>query len=130
MEKFKKLFAGRYGQDQLSSVLNILALILLLVGAFSKIPALNILAWIPLTISVFRTFSKNIEKRRMENYKFSILISPLYRKTQKMKNRIKSSKTHKYFKCPNCKTTMKAPKGKGKIRVTCSKCSTKFEKRT
>ena len=38
-------------------------------------------------------------------------------------------KNYRYFKCPCCKQVQKAPKGRGRIRVTCHKCGNVFEKK-
>ena len=38
--------------------------------------------------------------------------------------------TYKYFKCPNCKQQLRAPRGRGKIEVTCQKCHTVFRTKT
>ena len=37
---------------------------------------------------------------------------------------------HLIFQCPGCGTKMRAPRGKGVIRVTCHRCGTNFEKKT
>ena len=37
--------------------------------------------------------------------------------------------TYRYFKCPECKQKMRAPKGRGKIKVTCKHCHTQFVKK-
>ncbi len=34
-----------------------------------------------------------------------------------------------YFRCPDCRQRMRAPKGKGRIRVTCSHCGKQFERK-
>lgn len=130
MNWFKKFMQGRYGGDQLSLVLIILSFILSLTGQISRLRFISILSYIPLGISIFRILSKDISKRSMENYKFSILMSPIYKKYINFKNRIKASKTHKYFRCPNCKQKLRIPRGKGKIVVTCSKCNHKFNKKS
>ncbi len=36
---------------------------------------------------------------------------------------------YKYFKCPDCGREYRAPRGKGKIRVTCRQCGKQFEKK-
>ena len=36
---------------------------------------------------------------------------------------------YKYFSCPGCGRQMRAPKGRGRIRVTCSSCGRVFEKK-
>lgn len=130
MNWLKKIMIGRYGGDQLSMVLLVLSLLLTFTGQLTKIPVILFIGYIPLGISIFRMFSKDISKRRMENYKFSIFISPAYSKYKKTHKQIKERKTHKYFKCPSCKSKMRLPKGKGKIIITCPECKTKFEKRT
>lgn len=130
MNWLNKFMIGRYGGDQLSAVLILLSLFMTLFGRLYNIPLLSYTGYIPLGISVFRIFSKNISKRRMENYKFEIFMSPVYSWFKRVENRVKDSKTHKYLKCPNCKARLRLPKGKGKLMVTCPKCKEKFEKRT
>lgn len=130
MEWFKRFMNGRYGGDQLSMVLLLLSITFTIISRLTKMPLIALIGYIPMGISVFRMFSKDTAKRSMENYKFAIFISPIYSRYHKLMSRIKDSKTHKYFKCPNCKQKLRLPKGKGKIIVTCSKCRTKFNKRT
>mgnify|MGYP002625827682 CR=1 FL=1 len=31
-------------------------------------------------------------------------------------------KEHKYFRCPKCRQTVRVPKGKGRVRITCKSC--------
>jgi len=66
----------------------------------------------------------------MENYKFAMFLSPVYSWLKKIQSRTKKAKTHKCFKCPNCKTGLWVPKGKGKVMVTCPKCKTEFREKT
>ena len=130
MKKLKRFAKDRYGGDQLSLVLLILSVLLTLVGHLTKLYLFIFISYIPLIISVYRMFSKNIHKRRMENYKFSIYISPIYSKYKNIQKRFGERKTHKFFKCPDCKSKLRLPKGKGRIIITCPKCNNKFEKRT
>lgn len=130
MKILKEFMKGRYGGDQLSMVLLLLSISLTLVGQLTKLSLFSYISYVPLLISIYRIFSKDISKRRMENYKFSIYISPIYSKYKKIQRRFKERKTHKYFKCSNCKAKLRLPKGKGKIIITCPKCKEKFEKRT
>lgn len=130
MEKIKKFMQGRNGGDQLSMALLVLSIILSIVSRLTKMSWILILTYIPLGLSLFRIFSKDISKRRMENYKFAMLLSPFYSKFKNMQKRIKDRKDYKYYRCPDCNQQLRVPKNKGKIMVTCSKCGTKFEKRT
>ncbi|MBU5424959.1 hypothetical protein KQI41_00935 [Tissierella pigra] len=130
MKWLNKFMTGRYGGDQLSVVLTFLALFLTLVARFANIPVLIYIGYIPLVISIYRTFSKDINKRRMENYKFTTFMSPIYSWFKRTERKAKDFKTHKYIKCSNCGTNLRVPKKKGKIMVTCPKCKEKFEQRT
>jgi hypothetical protein len=127
MNWLKKFMAGRYGSDQLSIVLVFISAVLIFISGFSaKLSTLSYLSFIFLSLSIFRMFSKNINKRRMENYKLSIFVSPIYSWFIKKIHRLKDAKTYKYFDCPNCKLKLRLPKGKGKISITCPKCRTEF----
>lgn len=130
MDWFKNFMAGRYGGDQLSIFLVIISLLLSLTGQFAESAFLFALSHIPLFVAIYRTFSRDIQKRSMENYKFAILFSPLYSKIKTTEKRIKDAKIYKYFNCVTCKTTLRVPRGKGKIMITCPKCKTKVMKKT
>ncbi|MBO5769881.1 MAG: hypothetical protein J6R23_01330, partial [Spirochaetales bacterium] len=94
-------------------------------------------------LSVFRMFSRNIAKRRNENEAFLKIFSSKKRKERRLEKknaklakkerkarRKEDLKTHVYYKCPECNTELRVPRGKGKIRITCPKCSTQFIKKT
>lgn len=130
MNWLRKFMLGRYGGDQLSIYLLVLSMVLTLIGKFVGIAALSTVGYIPLLAAGYRTLSKDIRKRSKENYKFTIFISPIYSRLKKVQSRIKGSKTHKYYKCSKCKTMLRVPKGKGKIKITCPKCKDKFIKNT
>lgn len=130
MDKLRKFMTGRYGGDQLSNYLLVLSVVLAIISRIMGISALDTISYIPLFLALYRMFSKDINKRRMENYKFTMFISPIYSKYKKIQSRIKDSRTHKYYKCSTCKTTLRVPKAKGKILITCPKCGEKFVKNT
>ncbi len=130
MNWLKKLMMGRYGSDQLCMALLILSVIMTLIAGLISFPVLASISYIPLGLCFFRMLSKDIAKRRMENYKFSILVSPAYSWLKKKQKRVVDSKTNRIFKCPNCKANLRLPKGKGKITITCPKCNTDFSRKT
>lgn len=130
MNFLRRFMMGRYGGDQLSIALLIFSILLSLIGELTRLQTLVYVGYIPLFVSIFRMLSKDISKRRMENYKFAMLMSPVYSWIKKKQNRVIDSKTHRYFKCPNCRTNLRVPKGKGKIIITCPKCKTELRKRT
>ena len=115
MNKFQnalyRFMSGRYGSDQLNNFLLIFALILLILNLFViRNPYL-------------------IYKRRAENDKFLSLIQPVKKRINIIKSN-KNDKMHKYFLCPNCKQTVRVPRGRGQITITCPKCKQKFDKKS
>lgn len=130
MNWLRNFMMGRYGGDQLSLALVILSLLLSSVANMLKQPVLSLIAYIPLGVSIYRMLSRNVRKRSMENYKFMMIISPVYSWLKKLPFRIRDLKYHRYFKCPGCKAKLRLPRGKGKIIITCPKCKTEFTKKT
>ena len=130
MNWLKKLMVGRYGYDQLSMALLILSFLLIVAAEFSGPIQITYLSFAPLGVCIYRTMSKQIEKRRLENYKFMMLLSPAYSYFNEKRRNIKDFQTYKYFKCPNCQQKLRVPRGKGKVVVTCFKCHTEFTKKT
>ena len=119
-EGFRSFMAGRYGTDKLN--LTILgagvALCLLSVWIPAASVVLTVASYGLLIWAMFRTLSRNTYKRYQENRKFLVLV-----------DRIKDRK-HRYYDCPRCHQTVRVPKGKGKIAITCPKCHEKFVKKT
>ena len=129
---------GRNGVDQLSMVLLwgsvAVSLAASLVSGISDafavvgmvISYLSTAMWV---VALFRTFSKNLYKRREENSKW-------LRFWWKVKNAGKGAKerhadkAHKYFTCKKCKAVCRVPVGKGKVVITCPRCGNKMEGKT
>lgn len=130
MNWLKKFMYGRYGADQLSMALLIFSVLLTAIARFARVPLLAVISYIPLGFCIYRMLSKNINKRSLENYKFSMMISPVYAWFVKLRRRLAESKTHRFMKCPKCKAQLRVPKGKGKIVVTCPKCRNEFKAKT
>ncbi len=132
---------GRNGMDQLNRAIFWLYLIVWLIGMI--VPAIlrkstlalmvagivNLLMWVLLAALVFRTFSKNLPKRRMENQKWVNWWYGMKSRSAGAKAR-HADKEHKYFTCKNCRTICRVPVGKGKIVITCPKCGAKIEAKT
>ncbi len=129
-ERFTKWMQGRYGGDQLSLALLILCLILMVFTLPFHSPLLRLLPLIPLVLCYFRIFSKNKYKRQQELFKFIRFYTPIQKRINLSLKHLKERKTHRFFKCPKCKQTLRVPKGKGNICITCPKCHTDFRKHT
>lgn len=123
---------GRYGIDELSRFLTIVALIMLLLSNLPYLGFLYILSIVVLVWSWTRSLSRNIYKRQRERDRFLSIRNKFMPRVKVRKMIWRDRKTHKYYKCPSCKTMVRIRKpGKGKkIRVTCPKCGHSFEKRT
>ena len=129
-EKFYRFMAGRYGNDQFSRFLSVLALVLLILNLFLKKSVLWLLAVALLVYLYYRTFSRKLEKRRAENEKYLRIRYRLTNGFRNWKDRQKQKKDYCFFRCPSCKAMLRVPRGKGRIRVTCRKCGNAFERRT
>lgn len=128
-DKLIRFMYGRYGVDQLYYALMVVSFILLFLNSFVRSPIIGIIAWAILVWMVFRTFSKNIYKRRLENEKFMKFWNFVKAKWSLTSRRIKDSKTHRYRKCPHCKAVLRLPKKKGQHAVDCPRCHKEFKVR-
>lgn len=126
MNKFKawlyRFMAGRYGTDKLNSLLLWIAAAFVLLSVFFQNPWLNLvsvlLAYSLMGVVIFRSLSRNTYQRHKENRRYLNLL-------ERLKDR-----EHRYFTCPKCKQSVRVPKGKGKIAISCPKCREKFIKKT
>ena len=133
-EKLRQFMIGRYGVDDLSRAQIIVSMVLLLVSTFlSAFFRVNILYWLGLALliySYFRILSRNVSKRYEENQRY---LNAKYRavvKKNNLKKRWAQRSTSRFFKGPQCKQTVRVPKGRGKICITCPKCKTEFIKKS
>ena len=126
----RNFMIGRYGPDQLNIALLITSVVIGLVGAIINISVLTIIGDIILVYTLFRMFSKNIPARRRENDKFIKFWWPIKTKIRNKIAQFKSRKNYCFFNCPECKNTLRVPRGKGKIQITCPKCGERFIKKT
>lgn len=117
-----RFMAGRYGTDRLNVVIlcvgvaaSILSAVLQgsWVGSILLLVSYGLMIW-----AIFRCMSRNISRRYQENRRFLLMI-----------DRVKDRK-NRYFLCPRCRQTVRVPRGKGKIMITCPKCKEKFQKKT
>lgn len=129
INRVERFMIGRAGGDQLTVFLLFLSIGLTIMARIMGIGVLAILGYIPLGVGVYRIFSKDVNKRRMENYRFSTAISPLYARYKGMQARLSNRRKYKYFKCTNCKRRLRIPRGSGKVLVTCPNCKLKFIKK-
>lgn len=130
--KIQQFMQGRYGYDELSRFLSISAIVLLFLSLIPYMGILYFLSFILLIWSVFRSFSKNIYKRQTERQKYLQIKNKIKRTFVLLRNIWRDRKTHKYYKCPDCKAVARISNpGKGRtIAINCPKCGHEFSKKT
>ena len=146
----------RRGMDELSRTMLITALVLSIVGmvvsgtvGWLRI-VLSLLSGALLVLIVLRMFSKDFNKRNQENMRYLTIensVKDWFRRTFGKKSqgasysapRAKRAgknptwaelKQYKYLICPQCAQKLRVPRGKGRIRVTCTNCGNVFETRS
>lgn len=141
------MFQGRYGNDHLNQALSICGLVLIVIqmilGIFfrgSLVVRILQVVWVVLIITMlFRMFSRNFEARRRENERFMKWWAAMQSsfgsrrarapraKAAKHNPTFEERRKYKYFLCTQCAQRLRVPRGKGKLRVTCTRCGNKFD---
>ena len=118
----RSFMAGRYGTDRLNMVILCAGLFCSLLSVWVKAVPLNIIFWALsyglMIWAICRTLSRNTYRRYQENRKFLQLVG-----------RVKD-RDNRYFDCPKCRQTVRVPRGKGKISITCPRCKERFIRKT
>ena len=130
-DSFRRFMYGRYGSDQLNIVLLAVSVLLSFVSSLLSVflrgsrvyalvlwPLFLVLTYGLLGFALFRMLSRNIYRRQRENQRWKNL-------------RLRfTDRSHRYFRCPHCKQTMRVPRNRGKINIRCPKCGEKFTRNT
>ena len=118
----RSFMEGRYGTDRLNMVILCVGVAASILSAFLQHLLVGRIAWAVsyalMIWAIFRSLSRNINKRYQENRRFLLML-----------DRIKDRK-NRYFTCPRCRQTVRVPRHKGKIAITCPKCKERFQRRT
>ena len=128
--KMQQFMIGRHGVDDFGKFLSGATMVCLVLSLFTR---WDFFYWGGLFLigySYFRMFSRNIPKRYAENQKYLALRYKVMTKWNLKKKHLAESKTHRFFKCPQCKQKVRVPKGRGKICITCPKCKKEFVKKS
>lgn len=125
-----RFMAGRYGIDALGWLCVALYVLLALAQNFVRSLWMYVPIALFLGLFIFRAFSRNVAARRRENDFFLARTRNIRRWFARAKNRARDRKTHLYFKCPACHNTLRVPRGRGNITVTCPVCREQIKKRT
>ena len=114
-----KFMEKRNGFDSLNLFLFLLYGIFLYVSGHVKEWWPLLLCFLFMAVVLFRTFSKNLTKRQLENARFRGIFHPL----GKLIDRLFTPRPKKYrvLECKNCHTKVKVPY-QSKYRPVCPKC--------
>lgn len=130
MQRFQEFMRGRYGSmDEINKVALSMAVVCILLSAFSWLSAIKWIGYALFIYAYFRFFSKRVYIRSNENKKFLARTKGLRTFFRIKKQAYEQRKQFVYFRCPKCKQSIRAPKGRGKIKVNCSKCHHQFVKK-
>ena len=124
-----QFMVGRNGNDQLNLFLYGLDALLFIaamivrgnVGRGLYLAAFALLAFI-----YYRMLSRRISRRQEENGKYLRLRYKLSAAWKVRKEKWAQRKDYKFYTCPSCKTTLRVPRGHGKIKIVCRKCGNSF----
>ena len=128
--KVAEWLRGRQGPDDLAVFCVNLAMVIVLVNVFAHVGALSFVALAVLAYGIFRIQSKNLGARARENEAFLNALGPVRPWVQNPRAAYRELRAYKHVRCTSCKQRVRVPRGKGKLRVTCPKCRTKFEVRS
>ena len=130
-QNYHKLMQGRYAKfDQLNRGLLIAALVFSLLSRWLPYRIGQLLFIVFFGWMIFRFLSKKIYPRLSENQRYLKYLDRVKEKYHQIKNKKQvkmDRKSYTFFECPNCHQKQRAPRGKGRIRVTCKTCGIKFE---
>lgn len=125
-EKLNSFMKDKYGIDNLNMFLFELYFIIVIINIFINFFILTIMQIVIILIMFFRIFSKNKNKRIIEEKAFLKIKNCIKSYFIKFKNK---DKYHIYKKCPKCKIIIRLPLpySIGIKYVTCPKCKNKFK---
>lgn len=136
-QKLKDFLSGRNGSDALARFESLLSLAFILVSIMLRKQVRGPLSSLMLTLSVvclslsyFRTISRNLPKRQAENARYLAQKQRVTEFLGMKGEQFRQRRSYRFYKCPGCKATMRVPRGKGRVRIICRKCGYSFEKTT
>ena len=129
-EKLMRFMQGRYGADQLSRFMMWVTVGLIIINLFFRSWILNAIILTIIILTYMRMLSKKSDKRYSENMLYLKAENKVRGVFKKLFPKTDINSRYLVFKCPDCRQKLRVPKGKGKITVTCAKCSRQFTKRT
>ncbi len=133
-QKFQQFMIGRNGPDDLSRFALFAAFVFMLASVFvgdaivSQV--LIFIAFAGIVYCYFCVFSRKTGNRSKENRAYvsvrTKVTAPFRRTYSHFKEWKTYHKTHRIYTCKQCGQSLRVPKGKGTLKVTCPKCKNSF----
>ena len=95
----------------------------------ASVGGLNGALFVLMVCLFYRSFSKDLSRRRTENQKWLGWYWGMKNRSAGARAR-HADKAHKYFTCKECRTICRVPVGQGKIIITCPKCGAQIQAKT
>lgn len=147
--KLYQFMQGRYGFDEFGKFLIILSMIIVLASNFIRFRLVYLVGIALLIYAYFRIMSRNIYKRQQENQRYFAFRSKFSRKksggtvnswrpggfgknggSSAGSANASANSQYSFYRCRSCGQTVRVPKGKGTIKITCPNCGNSFIDRT
>lgn len=125
--KAQQRYSRRYGTDELNNLLIGIAFVLIVINIFVRASWLGLMATAVLVYTLWRGLSTQVDDRRNENEVFLDHAGRFRPWLRDPRAAFNEARTYKHVMCPDCGQKVRVPRHKGKLRVTCPKCHTKFE---
>ena len=127
--RYMRFMQGRNGMDNYNRFLLMTAVVISICGYLFRLPFLVLLCDVLLLYTLYRSFSKNLVKRSLENTSYMTIANWIRHLFIAAKKNLKD-KEYKYFVCPQCHQIVRVPRGHGKIEMHCPHCGKTFEGRS
>lgn len=132
-----RLMEGRYGADALGRFLSVSGCVIMLLAVIFRSVWNGILSNLFVSLALLclilcygRVLSRNISARQKENDRYLQKEHAVYDWFALKRDCFVQRRDYAFFRCPGCGRTVRVPKGKGRIRITCRHCGFSFEKKT
>lgn len=129
-EKIARFMSGRNGNDQLGFFMLAVGFLFIILGSILRKTfvgtVFTMLALADIVLAYVRIFSRNIYKRSSENNRYLAKKYEVLSKFRVVKERWVQRREYKFFSCPSCRTVLRVPRGRGKIKIVCTKCGNTF----
>lgn len=128
MYKAAVFMQGRYGNDKLNTFILLTAAATYFVNLFVRSIWLVLIVLLLMSLYIFRALSKNINKRVYENSKFTAIFATVSTFFKRQYYKVRDFRTHRYVKCPYCKSHLRLKKRTGNQKIHCPRCNEDLKK--